>query len=102
MEQLLKKSLKLGSSVTQRNLCGRVEEIQIICEEKTYNSHNGITIFCYKGNVYLTPFGNAEKILKQLGFKKDPVYVPFSNCNGPASTHLNYKWNVLKNIARHY
>lgn len=67
--------------------------------DKTYETNNGTVAFFTDGALYVIPFSNKfMDILRENGFTRKGMYVPFSNWDYPVAWES--EWNDLKRIAK--
>lgn len=86
MKNLLERSFKLVDGMDiERN--GEFSKLQCPYDpnlELCYNYNNGIIRFVYQGEQYVCPAEEDYfKVLKDNGFRKESMYVPFSNWDMP-------------------
>ena len=70
-------------------------------EENLFNYNNSTLFIANKGEYHSAPYTEAlEEFLLKNDFKKEPLYVPFSNGDIPLDENERILWNTLRQRAR--
>ena len=93
MEKLIEHSFKMDRKVRVNRL-GNIYDIETLypgSNNGRYYVVNGVMSFEYKDAQYVLPYSEtAEDTLKDNGFVKTPLYVPFANYAYPVDRYDEY------------
>ena len=89
--------------VTGINLNAMTNETPMLIsgESLTYNDNNGVVSFIDEyGNSYVSPYYEIANTLKQAGYTKGGLYVPYTDNKWLNEGALSTQWTILLNDSR--
>lgn len=92
MMSLVSKAYKLNK-VEEVERLGKVYNIEQVgqSQDKVYNVNNGVLAFIHDGSTHVMPVSDeALEKLKESGYMKFWIYVPFSNFDKPTTRRAEY------------
>ena len=100
MKELIKKAFKLNK--VERLKCkGKIYELEQVYApiDNVWYDKNGLMVFTYKGDNYITPYNTEDVItLENNGFMRKAMYVAFSD-NAIPIDRLNEYESKIRMIA---